>query len=272
MPRKSDEEKIASGLFGLARRHPVGCGCLAGLALLVALVFGAIYLVRMLRQPSKDAPPATTTTTTAGAGLPDMPAKPRPRNESFRGCPPEGDGGDPELNRLKNRVDEGNYAPVAFDAILNLPWPRAVEGRNRARWRREDAEQVARWEGLPVAVEGYIAKARLQGPETPNCHGADQEFKDYHVWLTKTAGEERERSIVVEPTPPVRAKHPAWTLDNLNRARQQNARVRISGWLLLDPEHPDQIGKTRGTIWEIHPVMKIEVQQGGRWVNLDDWR
>ena len=29
------------------------------------------------------------------------------------------------------------------------------------------------------------------------------------------------------------------------------------------------MGKTRGTIWEIHPVTKIEVYQGGRWIDLD---
>ena len=38
----------------------------------------------------------------------------------------------------------------------------------------------------------------------------------------------------------------------------------------LDPEHPDQVDNTRGTIWEIHPIMQIEVQQQGRWVALDD--
>jgi hypothetical protein len=46
--------------------------------------------------------------------------------------------------------------------------------------------------------------------------------------------------------------------------------VRISGWTMLDPEHPDQVDNTRGTIWEIHPIMQIEVQQQGRWVALDD--
>ena len=38
---------------------------------------------------------------------------------------------------------------------------------------------------------------------------------------------------------------------------------------MLDPEHPDQVGKTRGTIWEIHPIMFIEVEQQGKWVSLD---
>jgi hypothetical protein len=47
-------------------------------------------------------------------------------------------------------------------------------------------------------------------------------------------------------------------------------KVRIRGWLMMDPEHPDQVGKTRGTIWEIHPIMQVETQQGGRWVSLDN--
>jgi hypothetical protein len=38
--------------------------------------------------------------------------------------------------------------------------------------------------------------------------------------------------------------------------------------LMLDPEHPEQLGKTRGTLWEIHPVMRIEVRRGGRWGDL----
>jgi hypothetical protein len=31
---------------------------------------------------------------------------------------------------------------------------------------------------------------------------------------------------------------------------------------MLDQEHPDQLGKTRGTLWEIHPIMRIEVSRG----------
>jgi len=45
----------------------------------------------------------------------------------------------------------------------------------------------------------------------------------------------------------------------MNEAENDSLAVRISGWLMLDPEHPDQLGKTRGTIWEIHPVMKLKV-------------
>ncbi len=204
-------------------------------------------------------------------GLPVMDTKPTPKElASFNGCPPDGDGGDPVLNRLKNRVDDGNYVPVLFDAMMQLTWPKAIERRDHDNWSKSDAAEIARWEGIPVSVEGYLSDARESGPESTNCHGTANEMVDWHIWLTRTAGEDRVHSIVVETTPRVRAKHPAWTLKALQKIIKDQQRVRISGWTMFDPEHPDQIGKTRGTIWEIHPIMTIKVEQNGKWVSLDD--
>jgi len=45
--------------------------------------------------------------------------------------------------------------------------------------------------------------------------------------------------------------------------------VRISGWLMLDPEHRNHLNKYRGTLWEVHPITRIEVQQDSTWVLLD---
>ncbi|MCU7495066.1 MAG: hypothetical protein HF314_03945 [Ignavibacteria bacterium] len=202
--------------------------------------------------------------------LPEMKNKPQPRYASFRGCPPEGDGGDPELNRNKNRIDEGDYIPVEFDAILGLSWPRDIERRDHKNWPAQARREIGKYEGIPVAVEGYLFGAKQSGPESCNCHGADKEFRDYHVWLVKTQGDDRTKSIVTEVTPSLREKHPNWELKNLNKIARQKQKVRISGWLMFDPEHPDQINKTRGTIWEIHPIMMIEVEEDGKWVNIDD--
>ena len=48
--------------------------------------------------------------------------------------------------------------------------------------------------------------------------------------------------------------------------------VRISGWLLFDPQHTNHLKKYRSTLWEIHPITKIEVWDTDteKWVNLDD--
>lgn len=232
---------------------------------LIALILvGAFLVVRRLRP--RPQPPATHSL------LPDMANKPRPLLRSFNGCPPEGDGGDPDLNRLKNRVDDGQYISVPFEAVEQLEWPKAIERRRRADWPAGDAESVSRYEGLPLSLEGYLANAREEGPESPNCHGADASFRDFHIWLTKTAGEDRAQSIVVEMTPPIRAQHMHWTTTLLGHLVRDKDRVRVSGWLMLDPEHPDQVGKTRGTIWEIHPIMKFEVDQNGKWIALDDFQ
>lgn len=202
-------------------------------------------------------------------GAPPASAKQQPVATGFQGCPPEGDGGDPALNRLKNRGDSTRFVPTPLDGVLALPWPPGIERRRRADWSRADAARVSRSEGTPVAIEGYFAGAKREGPESPNCHGADDAFRDWHLWLAGAPGRDRSRSVVVEATPVIRARHPAWSLGGIRRLVRDGDRVRVSGWLLLDPEHPDQVGRTRGTIWEVHPVMAIEVRRGGRWVPLD---
>jgi hypothetical protein len=51
--------------------------------------------------------------------------------------------------------------------------------------------------------------------------------------------------------------------------------VRISGWLMYDGQHPEQLPPgtpsqppTRATLWEIHPIMKVEFKQNGVWKTL----
>ncbi|HYQ96211.1 MAG TPA: hypothetical protein VER38_04315 [Candidatus Eisenbacteria bacterium] len=74
---------------------------------------------------------------------------------------------------------------------------------------------------------------------------------------------------MVETTPRVRKDHPKWTPAALKPWINSAQQVRISGWLMMDPQHPDQVGNSRVTIWEIHPIMKIDVFQSGAWVDLD---
>jgi len=62
--------------------------------------------------------------------------------------------------------------------------------------------------------------------------------------------------------------YPGWTKAKLTALATSKSRVRVSGWILMDPEHPDQVGKTRATLWEIHPIVKIEVFSGGKWREL----
>ncbi len=205
-------------------------------------------------------------------GLPDASYKQEFKEITFKGCPPEGDGGDPELNMRKNRVDDGNYQPVAFQTLMSLTWPKEIERRDHANWPAQDRATIDQAEELPVMVEGYLLLARESEEESTNCHS--KEDHDFHIWMLDRPGTQDDRggSLVIETTPRVRQNHPNWTVANLNTLARNGTKVHISGWTFFDPEHPDQIGKTRGTIWEIHPVMKIEFELNGSWVNLDDYK
>lgn len=203
--------------------------------------------------------------------FPTLATRPRPLEITFEGCPPGGDGGDAALNHLKNRVDRTTttYASVPFDSVEHLPWPMSVDRHARAKWSPADRAAVARYEGLPISVEGFLAGAKQEGPESPNCHGADARYRDWHIWLVGRPGDDRSQSVVVEATPRVRATHPTWRLAQLTQIARAHQRVRVSGWLMLDQEHPEQLGKTRGTLWEIHPITRIAVQRRGTWVAFD---
>lgn len=76
-------------------------------------------------------------------------------------------------------------------------------------------------------------------------------------------------AIVVETTPRIRTSHPNWTTGGLGQYATNQTQVRISGWLMFDPDHPGHLGKYRTTLWEIHPITKIEAFVNGQWVDLD---
>ena len=192
-----------------------------------------------------------------------------PDSGSFNNCPATGDGGDPQLNTLKNRMDTATWVPIPFSQLEQLPWPKAIERKAMSTWSKADYDTVGQNNGMPVSIIGYLANARREGPESPNCHS--QTDRDFHIWLVDHITTDRTHSIVVESTPRVRANHPGWTIDRITTIVTRQIPVRISGWTMLDPEHPDQVGLTRGTIWEIHPIMQIEVQLNGssNWVPLD---
>jgi hypothetical protein len=178
---------------------------------------------------------------------------------------------DPQTDLRKNRVDTSStYYPVSSAQILTLPWIGLP--RRRAGWNQSDSLQVVQYEGPPVALAGYLVDVVEEGPESTNCEIDTPEWHDWHMWLvptrTEAAGRDRKRAVVVEVTPRLRARSPNWIFPSVKELARNGEQVRISGWLMWDPDHPDQVGKTRGTTWEIHPVTRIEVFRGGFWTDV----
>ena len=85
------------------------------------------------------------------------------------------------------------------------------------------------------------------------------DYRDYHVWLVVNQGDPKSKALVVEVTPRVHDQRSGWSASALSSLKGEH--VRISGWLLLDQEHPEQLGHARATLWEIHPIIHIEVDK-----------
>jgi hypothetical protein len=196
-------------------------------------------------------------------------SKPVPVTEPLGSCGPEGSQPDYALNRWKNRVDEGSWLDTPWTVVAKLPWPHAVGFRFRNQWTPRERDAVARFEGAPVRVEGYLQGFKLEGREPTNCYSNEPAERDYHLWFAENPNEARKRSVVIEITPRVRRAHPGWTEERLALLVASQSRVRVSGWVMLDQMHPERVGINRVTLWEVHPILHIDVQQAGRWISLD---
>lgn len=194
-------------------------------------------------------------------------------------CGALGGGGDTITFLQKNRADvPTTYHAVSFAAIADtfrLPRPHA--GRNRSQWKNPaQTDSVTRFEGIPVAVVGYIDTVRAQAgsAEDTNCMNKGEANTDWHVAFVGRFDDPESRAVVVEPTPRGKQMHGAkWALSRVRRLENPRSAadsVRISGYLLFDPSHSNHLGRFRGTMWEIHPVTRIEVFREGRWRDLDD--
>ena len=201
-------------------------------------------------------------------------------------CPFKGLKGndDPETNERKNRVDvPTRYHAVQFAAIADsatMPWPK---GKTRPAWdktakgRADRASMVTPFEGAAVTVTGFIRVIRPQSgnSESTNCGANGEANTDWHIALVGEFAAPESLAMVVEPTPRMKKLHHGkWTrakLADYENPSDDADSVRVSGFLMLDPEHMNHMHKYRQTLWEIHPVTRIEVfVKGTGWMELDD--
>ena len=170
---------------------------------------------------------------------------------SFHGCAP---GGNPAqtTNALKNRASQVAAPTQSTIAELSaLP---------------TTGPMVATLRSQGVFVEGFLVAAKQEGKESCNC--GDATLHDFHVWLADQSGQTKQAAAVVEVTPRWRAANPGWKLATLQHLISQKAKVRLTGWRYLDPNHQNQVGLTRASRWEIHPITKFEVFNAGSWTEL----
>ncbi len=163
------------------------------------------------------------------------------------------------LNNNKNRTDlpgDSDYVDIGWSDLESLP-----------------SDRISDFVSAPVRVVGFLShriKVENTGNgESTNCNLTGNSEVDWHIYLTNSPAQQISSAIIVETTPRTRPQH-KWTTAMLAPLVDSQTQVRISGWLMFDSEHIGVIGTQRATVWEVHPITKIEVQNNGQWVDLDN--
>jgi hypothetical protein len=177
-------------------------------------------------------------------------------------CGPTGDATNPTaiaLNTNKNRTDvpgDADYVDIGWTDLANLP-----------------SDRVDDFVSAPVRVVGFLShKINVENSgsgESTNCHLTADDEVDWHIYLTNAPAQQIRAAIIVETTPRTRPLH-KWTTSMLGALVDSQNQVRVSGWLMYDSEHINVIGTQRATVWEVHPITKIEIQTNGQWVDIEN--
>ena len=155
------------------------------------------------------------------------------------------------LNMKKNRVDiPAVYKKISITDFLKLPDDSTGDG---------------------TAYEltgGFVIIAKKQGPESCNCKSPTD--RDFHIVLVpdQKYSDSVGMYVIVEVSPRVK-KMMNWSDQDIFDLK--NKRVDFFGWKFADLEHKNMSLKSnperktcwRGTINELHPVLKFVVHPDG---------
>src|SRR5215813_4382344 len=190
-----------------------------------------------------------------------------PPGGKFNGCPVKGNVGDLTLNGLKNRTSQvSSPDTMTIDDILALPTPTVKTKIPRSKWSASNKQIVAGPEKKGVELEGFLDYVRHQGPEQCNCSDPDQ--TDFHIWVCPAPNSRKKSCVVVEATPRWQDVNDSWDATSFNALAHAKTHVRITGWLMYDQDHGSEVGKSRATLWEIHPITKIEMEKNGHFEEI----
>jgi hypothetical protein len=183
---------------------------------------------------------------------------------NFHGIPPGGTGGDSLLNMKKNRWSAPqNYSDISISDFINLPHDilSAIGSEERYKWIPAASAQAETSEAKSVRITGYLISVKEEGNES--CNGNDSNYHDFHLWIADSSGKIKSQSIIAEATPFWKEQFPKWQLTMFESL--DHTKVRISGWIMWDEDHPKQLGSSRTSLWEIHPITKFEYYSDGNW-------
>lgn len=131
-------------------------------------------------------------------------------------------------------------------------------------------------EGTVVSFTGYIFHAKVANKssgEAVNCKRKNEENNDLHLDMIETKTEvDPCQKITAEVSPHFRPE--SWNVDSFEDLEEKKIKVRLTGHLLFDASHGSCLDSDEGyraSSWEIHPVYRVEVYVGKKWIDLNEW-
>lgn len=191
-----------------------------------------------------------------------------PVNVPALACTPELAGGDVILNALKDRTTQVPAPiPASIDQIADYPAPSVLTGLARARWSLGDAQLARQHENTGVQAEGYVVGEDSRPFQPWNCNGP---WSDTRIWIAASPAGSRLSAVIAVFTPAWKQANSGWSEAELQRLARERAHVRVTGHMLYADDDAVELLLDRRTLWEIHPVTRLEVESGGGWSEIVD--
>lgn len=170
-------------------------------------------------------------------------------------CPTYGDATDPDdkvLNTKKNRSVNVSKKPTKV-LLENILKP----GNDTTRFN----------DSMYVEVTGYVIEVVKSGKESCNCDSSSYMNTDIHVYVGQKDAKSKAECFVVEISPKAKKKLINQFKEFSDWRNLETKQVKFTGWMMFDVEHKGNAANTckkctnvwRKTIWEIHPVTKVEI-------------
>src|SRR6185437_5137424 len=193
-----------------------------------------------------------------------------PTPAELHGCTPEAAGGDPALNALKDRITQvRDPASASIQQVFDFSAPSILTDLPRAKSPEPDRGLAAAHDQSGVVVTGYLVAATFRPNETWNCRNA--RWRDIRLILADSPQPASTDTLFAVVTPAWQDANAAWDQPTLRKLAAARSKIRITGWMLYANDDAVDLTRGRRTLWEIHPVTRIEIATtDGGWQEIVD--